>query len=156
MQIESERGVDYSNLQKLLQEKRWKESDWETAFVILQAVGRESWQPVKDEWLLNFPSKDLKTIDQLWVQASQGRYGFSIQKRIWQECGSPISDNDDWQRFCERIEWPRDVWVDKALEKLKWDGTGVIGHLPTWGVRAGLHCWRGGGVILSLLSHKDL
>ena len=35
----------------------------------------------------NFPCEDLRTIDQLWVKYSDGRFGFSVQKRIYQNLG---------------------------------------------------------------------
>ncbi len=31
--------------------------------------------------------EDLRTIDQLWVKYSNGRFGFSVQKRIWHSIG---------------------------------------------------------------------
>ncbi|HYX15858.1 MAG TPA: GUN4 domain-containing protein [Nostoc sp.] len=35
----------------------------------------------------NFPCTDLRTIDRLWVKYSNGHFCFSVQKRIWLECG---------------------------------------------------------------------
>ena len=53
-----------------------------------------------------FPCKDLKIIDKLWVHYSQGKFGFSVQKKIWEECGSPTGDEiGDWLRFCDRVGW---------------------------------------------------
>jgi len=31
------------------------------------------------------PATDLRTIDQLWVKYSSGKFGFSVQKQIWYE-----------------------------------------------------------------------
>ncbi|MBP0016279.1 MAG: GUN4 domain-containing protein [Cyanobacteria bacterium SBLK] len=35
----------------------------------------------------NFPCEDLREIDQLWIHYSKGRFGFSVQKRIYQGLG---------------------------------------------------------------------
>ena len=35
----------------------------------------------------NFPCQDLGTIDKLWVEYSDGKFGFSVQKKIYQDLG---------------------------------------------------------------------
>ena len=45
------------------------------------------------------------TIDRLWVEASNGHFGFSVQKKIWEKCGSPIDYNDDYDKFMEAVGW---------------------------------------------------
>ncbi|HEY9611918.1 GUN4 domain-containing protein [Allocoleopsis sp.] len=50
---------------------------------MLKAAGREKegWLNVKS--IEMFPYADLRTIDSLWVKYSDGRFGFSVQNRIW-------------------------------------------------------------------------
>lgn len=58
--------------------------------------------------LENFPQTDLFTLDHLWVKYSQGRFGFSLQKRIYFACGgmnSDTYDQDVWNRFGDRVGW---------------------------------------------------
>jgi uncharacterized caspase-like protein len=103
--LDSEKGVDYCNLRDLLKAGQWKEADKETFRVMLKAANR-----VSDGWLdaaslQKFPCKDLKTIDQLWVTASNGHFGFSVQKKIWEDCGSPTSSGKNWDQFCVRVGW---------------------------------------------------
>jgi hypothetical protein len=79
--LSSEKGVDYTKLRDLLAAQKWKEADYETYLVMLQAVGRKENEWIKREELLTFPCADLGTIDQLvgkiqqwtlWLQRSEG------------------------------------------------------------------------------------
>lgn len=97
--LSSEKGVDYTCLRDLLKGRKWKEADKETFAVMLKAAGRE-----KEGWLGNdsiekFPCTDLRTIDQLWVKYSNGCFGFSVQKRIWESVAG------DYEKFGDRVGW---------------------------------------------------
>ena len=78
VQLKSARGVDYTRLRDLLAAQKWKEADEETVKVMLKAAGREKEYYFNRESIDNFPCDDLRTIDQLWVKYSQGRFGFSV------------------------------------------------------------------------------
>ncbi|PSB03723.1 hypothetical protein C7B64_07320 [Merismopedia glauca CCAP 1448/3] len=117
--LESEQGVDYRNLRDLLKAGEWREADKETLKVMLKAANRESEGWLDDDSLRNFPCKDLRTINRLWVTASNGHFGFSVQKKIWEECGSPTTYyNLGWDKFGTRVGWRRKRnWLyDKELE----------------------------------------
>jgi GUN4-like/Caspase domain len=103
--LESEKGVDYSNLRDLLKEERWEEADQETLRVMTKATNRENAGWLTEKNLESFPCMDLMTIDQLWITASNGYFGFSVQKKIWQDWGSPITPGRNWDRFCVTIGW---------------------------------------------------
>jgi len=108
----SEKGVDYTKLRDLLKAGKWKEADQETADRMLEAMGKGSWWDVEAEDLLNFPCKDLKTLDQLWVKYSNGKWGFSVQKRIYVECGAKLDGkypgDKIWRDFGDRVGWRKD------------------------------------------------
>ena len=54
----------------------------------------------------NFPCEDLRTIDQLWVKYSDGKFGFSVQKRIYQGLGGTTEYDDKiWQAFQDKVGW---------------------------------------------------
>ncbi|UCJ13811.1 MAG: protein kinase [Phormidium sp. PBR-2020] len=92
LDLSSERaGINYYKLRDLLAAKRWGDADRETAERMCEVMGRadEGWLRAED--IERFPCKDLKIIDTLWVHYSQGKFGFSVQKKIWIECGSPTS-----------------------------------------------------------------
>jgi len=133
----------YQQLEDLLKTQQWREADRETYRLMITTVGKEEGQWFNRADLENFPCEDLRTIDQLWVKYSNGKWGFSVQKRIWQECGSPMNYNDEWLKFVARIGWRKDgKWLDEAdltydLEK------SPSGEFP------------GGWVVFSLLSRKD-
>jgi len=120
----------YEKLLNYLASASWREADQETYRLMITTVGKEDGQWFDPADLENFPCEDLQTLDQLWVKYSNGKWGFSVQKQIWQECGSPMDYNDDWKKFCDRVGWPKsEDWftpadltyeLEKALpEKLK-------------------------------------
>jgi len=48
----------------------------------------------------------LRTIDQLWVKYSNGRFGFSVQKRIYQSLGGTRQyDEKVWEKFGDKVGW---------------------------------------------------
>ena len=148
----SAKKVDYRKLRDLLIDEKWQEANWETSARMLEVMGKEYWSYVSRRDLKKFPRKDLKTIDRLWVQASQGYYGFSVQQKIWQECGKPMSYNndpqqkfhdEDWEKLGDRLSWrKKGKWV--SFSNLKWDGSKIKGHLPLpwyrWGLKGGGSC----------------
>ncbi|MEM1280199.1 MAG: TIR domain-containing protein, partial [Cyanobacteria bacterium P01_H01_bin.152] len=77
VELKSEKGIDYRRLRDLLKAGEWREADQETADQMLKAMGQTTWWKVESNDLLNFPCADLKTIDQLWVKYSDGKWGFS-------------------------------------------------------------------------------
>ncbi|MGR3274245.1 GUN4 domain-containing protein [Acaryochloris marina NIES-2412] len=95
----------YEKLEELLQNQKWEEADQETYRLMITIVGRteEDWFREKD--LKTFPCEDLQTLDRLWVKYSKGKWGFSVQKRIWEECGSPKTYDGDWEKFGECVGW---------------------------------------------------
>ncbi len=99
----------YRTLLNYLSSGRWKEADQETANVMLQVANRveQGWLEVED--IDNFPCEDLRIIDQLWVKYSNGRFGFSVQKKIYiDELGGTRKYNQRiWNQFCDRIGWKK-------------------------------------------------
>ncbi|WP_392480679.1 GUN4 domain-containing protein [Nostoc sp. C110] len=93
----SEKGVNYKRLRDLLKAGQWKEADIETLAVMLKASGREQEGWLNSESLSNFPCTDLRTIDKLWVKYSNGHFGFSVQKRIWESVAK------DYTKFSDRV-----------------------------------------------------
>ncbi|MEB3293365.1 MAG: GUN4 domain-containing protein, partial [Synechococcales bacterium] len=91
----------YTQLATSLKAGNWKKADQETSKVMLEVAGQTERGYLDREDLENFPCEDLLTIDRLWVEASDGHFGFSVQKKIWEKCGSPMDYNDDYKKFCE-------------------------------------------------------
>jgi hypothetical protein len=118
----SEKEINYSKLRNLLAAQKWKEADEETYEVMIKAVGKKSGDWFTRDELLNFPCQDLRTIDQLWVQYSKGRFGFSVQKEIYLSVGGRLGsyESETFLRFYETVRWG-DVIKYNTLPE---------GHLP--------------------------
>ncbi len=80
---------------------RWREADLET-YNLMQ---RQKVTNRDFDWL-DVPSRDLHIIDRLWVQYSGGRFGFSVQKRIWEELHKR---KDEVERIHGLEAWMRDT-----------------------------------------------
>ena len=132
VELKSERGVDYTRLRDLLAAGKWKEADQETAKVMLQAANREEAGYLRVEDIDRFPCDDLRTIDRLWVKYSNGKFGFSVQKKIYQSLGGTREYNEKvWVAFGDRVGW-RDKEGEDWLyyNDLTFDLKAPSGHLP--------------------------
>lgn len=117
----------------MLSKENFKEADKETARIMLW-IARQEEGCLPEEDIGKFPCRDLCTIDQLWLAASGGKFGFSVQKQIWIECGGrPGADfgaYDDYgtiEKFYEDVGWEVG---DSEVYNLCWDLRGSRGHLP--------------------------
>ncbi|MGK7927769.1 MAG: GUN4 domain-containing protein, partial [Spirulina sp.] len=121
--------IDYTLLRDLLAAGQWREADIETYRVMCQVAdmtgekwvrailtGRQ-WQEadMTKEKLLSvedierFPYEDLRTINQLWLHYSNGKFGFSVQKKIYQSLGGTREYNEKiWKQFCDRVGWRKE------------------------------------------------
>ncbi|MBD1938589.1 GUN4 domain-containing protein [Microcoleus sp. FACHB-68] len=126
--LRSEKGVDYRQLRDYLKAGSWKEADKETRQVMLKAANRDEEGWLDRESIDNFPCTDLRTIDQLWVKYSNGRFGFSVQKRFWLKAGGKI-DIETERRLGDFVGWRVDgEWKD--YDKLTFSLKAPEGHLP--------------------------
>ncbi len=133
IELKSEKGVDYTKLRDLLKARKWKEADQETYKVMLEVANRVSERWLRVEDIDNFPCDDLRTIDQLWVHYSNGKFGFSVQKKIYvDELGGTRDYNEKiWCEYCDRVGWREGgsyvSYSDLTFELLD---TTPVGHLP--------------------------
>jgi hypothetical protein len=79
----SSTGVDYTKLRALLSASKWQEANQETWNVMCQAARKNAGSVLSAEDIKQIACDDLKIIDSLWKQYSQGRYGFSAQNQIY-------------------------------------------------------------------------
>lgn len=91
-----------SRLRHLLKVQNFKEADIETRRILLHISNRESAGYLRDEDILNLSCQNLREIDQLWSQYSNGKFGYSAQKKIWKRVGV------DWET--RRISTPNDYF----------------------------------------------
>ncbi|MGQ4649051.1 GUN4 domain-containing protein [Lyngbya aestuarii] len=130
-----------SRLYELLKSGKWEEADKETLSIMLRLADRE-----KEGWLdvpsiENFPSEPLRIIDQLWLKYSNGHFGFSVQKRIWESVGGNLDADDKIrQAFSDCIGWRlNENWLQ--VDDLNFKLSARVGHLPAVAVRLGGLSW---------------
>ncbi|MEI1375053.1 GUN4 domain-containing protein [Nostoc sp. UHCC 0926] len=132
--LASEKNIDYTRLCDLLAAKNWKEADQETYRVMIQAVGKKDGDWFTPDELLNFPCTDLRTIDRLWVEYSNGHFGFSVQKEIYLSVGGKADGKyykEAWEKFGDRVGWRVEKsWLITLTQN---DTSSPRGHLPRVG-----------------------
>ena len=138
IELKSAKGVNYHQLEQLLKAGSWKKADEETANKMCEVAGRTKEGYLRVEDINKFPCEDLRTIDQLWVKYSNGRFGFSVQKKIWLEvtCGPEVGDIDEYEiefNLGDRVGWRKnDSWMDGWMnyDDLTFSILAPVGHLP--------------------------
>ena len=97
----------YQNLDNYLKNQQWYEANQETWKLMLKVANREEEGWLYAENIEAFPCEDLRKIDQLWVHYSNSKFGFSIQKKVWLECGGVIGKVNDhvWDKFAKKVGW---------------------------------------------------
>ncbi len=126
VELLSDVGADYTQLRDLLAAGKWKEADEETGWTIIKVARREKEGYLDRDAIKILPCTDLRTLDELWVEHSQGRFGFSVQKRIYEEVGK------DFSEMCDRIGWRQaGNWLNYS--SLTFDINAPRGHLPGGG-----------------------
>ena len=137
-------GMDYTPLRDLLAGRKWKEADRETRRTMLQAAGREKEGWLRTEDIDQFSCEDLRIIDQLWRESSQGRFGFSVQKEIYQNLDGKRKYNQQVKEiFGDRVGWrKRGRWLDYS--ELTFNLNAPKGQLPV--VRVGGQAVTGGSI----------
>ncbi len=137
--ISKSTGVDYNPLRNLLAAGKWQEADKETAKAMLQAAGRVI--SLGRENIDNFSCEDLRIIDQLWLESSQGKFGFSVQKDIYQSLGGTREYYSEvWKNFGVRVGWSEENGRD--YDSLTYSLTAPSGHLPWTGWDGYGYAWR--------------
>jgi hypothetical protein len=129
--ISAATGVNYQPLRDALAAGDFRQADETTRNLMLRAAGRESegWFSIED--VSNFSCEDLKMIDQLWLDYSDGKFGFSVQQQIYQSLGGTPGRYDEniYLRLGEQVGWRRNNnWL--AYTDLNFGSNSPRGHLP--------------------------
>ncbi len=141
---QSERGIDYSDLQALLVQQDFQAADRLTLEKMCELTGDLAFQR---KWLYfteveKLPIVDLQTIDRLWLVYSEGKFGFSVQRELW------LGKGKNWEALWVLIGWKSGNSWTRYPQGFTWDLTAPRGHLPL------SNQLRGVRVISSLLSHS--
>ncbi|MEZ2276089.1 MAG: GUN4 domain-containing protein [Microcoleus sp.] len=145
--------ADYTKLEQLLAAGQWEEANGETANKMLEVAGRQQEGELDIESAENFSCPDLRAMDRLWVKYSEGRFGFSVQKRIYQSLGGTKEYNEKvWVAYTKAIGWRTEKGI--VYSTLTFNTNAPSAHLPVAGWEV-WRVWRRGGKNL-LLSCRDL
>jgi GUN4-like/TIR domain len=161
-ELSSDRGINYTRLRNLLKAGKWQEADQETAKQMCEVMRRrkEGWLSKKD--IQQFPCTDLCTIDRLWVKYSNDKFGFSIQKSIWQDCGSPEEHNTSFIELGSRAGWMRSKdflgltyeWNWLSYKEITFNTSAPKGHLPVLG-HLPIYLYPNGNFDIQIVSHSE-
>jgi len=132
----------YTRLHYLMAAGRWKEADEENNKVMLKVAGREKEGYLDDNAIKNFSCSALRDIDRLWAQASNGRFGYSVQKQIWKDIGgvSGVSNSGVLDEFSDRVGWRRGG-NRLSYDKFTFNTNAPKGHLPSAEVFVWVRFW---------------
>ena len=111
----------YAGLEFFLKEDRLQEADQKTSEIMLYIAGRKEMGFFTVESLENFNCQALKEIDKRWLdypEPGKKHFGFSVQKEIWQENGSPTIDSpiENWRKFYIEVGWETE---DSQIESVE-------------------------------------
>ncbi|NMG20877.1 GUN4 domain-containing protein [Brasilonema bromeliae] len=131
--INVQKDFDYTKLRDLLKAGNWKEADRETTAILLKAIGTKiEYKNINiavtliDDIFLN---PVLHNIDALWVEYSNGHFGFSVQKHIWLEVGGKVNYKTE-RLLADRVGWRvQGKWL--CYSDLTFSLNAPKGHLPT-------------------------
>lgn len=112
-------GSNFPTLCANLQEGDWVMASLETDRALRNLMGLSNTSPGQEltvsgmsaseiaTAIMNIPCNDLNEIDQLWVYYSGGRYGFTEQRKIWNQYSSNGTQNnwDTAEAFGANVGW---------------------------------------------------
>lgn len=148
--LPSDVGMDYVPLATMLATGQLAEADQFTrdALIVLAGSKAKGRDFVYFTEVKNIPSTDLATIERLWNKFSNGKFGYSVQKRKYRQA------KGDFEAFCKKIGW---TTTDGEVERKKrWFGASEFtydvkkapeGHLPL------TSALRGTSLLKELLKH---
>jgi len=112
----------------LLAEGKWEEADNENRRLLCVVAGSEA---VKRKWVYfsevkSIPVADLQTMDNLWTAYSNGRYGYTVQRKLW------MANKRQWGKLFQKIDWVtgENNAYRKWPEGFLWVPDAAKGHLP--------------------------
>lgn len=99
------RQPNFSQLKTYLENEQWQEADLETDRLILKIARQED--SLSSKSIQQFPCKHLKTIDELWMNNSENRFGLTPQKQAYLETGNEFDEyvESNYEAFGNKVSW---------------------------------------------------
>lgn len=119
-------------LTQMLINRQWRDADQLTALLMIKVAQRDSEGYLSQVNFEEFPCSILQTIDRHWTEASDGRFGFSVQSEIWDSLGgNRNSDDSIFKQFGIRVGWENSEQRWLRWGELTFGLDAPVGHLPT-------------------------
>lgn len=138
----------YEQLSIYLAQENWKEADKETMQILLRIADtnekRGRLKPTQKGWLTEenvkkIPIESLQKINNLWLAASDSKFGYSVQKQIWLDVTQVESIDDSKVRynvlfgdFADQVGWQVDGHWLLSYDSFDFSLNAPDGHLPTF------------------------
>jgi hypothetical protein len=145
-------SANFAELATALQEKRFRDADDLTRQALINLAGPSAIQRgyVYFSEVPDLPVEDMAEIERLWRDASDQKFGFVAQRKIF----NSKKINKDIESFFRKIDWQKPdgslrTWsADADRDTFIYDMDGATGHLPLTNTLRGTRLLRG------LLEHK--
>lgn len=130
---DTDEALLYAQLEYSLKKGEWIEADETTTNLLLKVANVQQNYFILTDFQ-KIPCKDIRKIDKLWTDYSEGHFGYSAQIDIWQQVNRELFD------FLVELDWGykedrRFVYIDKFKYNLP---------NPPKGHRPALVVWEGG------------
>lgn len=125
------RQGNYIQLSQYLQAKSWENAAKETQSVMLKITHRENKHWLSTRAIETFPCEALQNIDKLWLNASENKFGFSVQTEIWkrENSGEINFDYEIDHKFHQKVGWKQEI-INNTKSNLELSTDIPIGHFP--------------------------
>lgn len=148
----SDADVDYAPLVEHLRRGDFSQADQFTRDNLIRLAGPEATKRgyVYFTEAKRLPDADLATMELLWNHYSDGKFGYTVQKKLWR------LQKQDFEKFCSKIGWNVRDEATGLDRKRRWFGTSEFiydlddaprGHLPL------TSALRGTQLLKALLNH---
>ncbi len=161
--------TNISQIKKLIESLnlgQWRESDRLTNTIILELANKNRIAELTANDIDQISCDIWIVIDQAWTQASNNRFGWSIQQQIWKSLSGRLiyEENNYWEfakvyeKFADRVGWRKPRWLNlefspkiwRKYENLTFAIAAPRGHLPS------LFFWEGFNLVDPVLYRLEI
>jgi serine/threonine protein kinase len=117
-----------SELKEALSFGQWQEGDRLTNKIILELAAKDKIAKLTATDISQISCEVWMAIDQAWMQTSNNRFGWTVQKQVWQDLGGKLIYTEDtyWQfadvyeKFSDRVGWRKPRWLKLGISPKIW------------------------------------
>lgn len=126
--------LDFQPLETALAAQKFNQANEITRRLLLAATNRTLQGWLTTDTIEQITCQDLKTIDKLWLEHSNNRFGFTPQLEAFLATGNRpgrLMSPESYDQFGDRIGWRKDnQWVI-FKKNLDFTISAPVGHLPS-------------------------